>query len=134
MTTSIPLPSPDSVNEPFWTAALERRLVFQRCQDCHAITAPPEDFCISCLSPNRTWETSSGRGTLTSYSRVERASQPSFPTPLFAAIVRLDEGWYAFTNMIDCTEDDLAVGCPVEVAFRQMSETIALPYFTVVRT
>jgi uncharacterized OB-fold protein len=133
VTKPIPLPQPDHVNEPFWTAALDGRLIFQCCGDCGAITAPPEDFCVSCLSADRRWETSSGRGTLTSYSRVERASQPAFETPLLAAIVRLDEGWYAFTNLVDCTEDELTVGARVEVAFRRMSDEIALPYFTLAR-
>jgi hypothetical protein len=128
MTSAIPLPQIDEVNEVFWAKARDGILAYQQCDDCDNITAPPETFCVNCLSPNLTWRASTGRGRLVSHSVVHRPSQPVFETPYYAAIVELDEGWYAFTNLID-VDDEPTTGTPVEVAFVVMSDEISLPYF-----
>ena len=45
------------------------------------------------------------------------------------AIVDLQEGPRAMTNIVDCEFDDLQIGMPLEVAFRQISEEYTLPVF-----
>jgi uncharacterized OB-fold protein len=65
-----------------------------------------------------------------SYSVVWRPSQPAFQVPYVAAIVRSDEGWSLFTNVIDCAPEQVRIGMRVAVKFVEMSAEITLPYFT----
>ena len=40
-----PLPTPSAVSRPFWEAAKEHRLVFQRCRLCGTRVFYPRDIC-----------------------------------------------------------------------------------------
>jgi uncharacterized OB-fold protein len=73
--------------------------------------------------------TSSGRGTVYSYTVVHRPPRPAFAVPYIVAIVELDEGWHMLTNLVDVAPAAVTVGMPVEASFRPMSEEITLPYF-----
>ena len=50
--------------------------------------------------------------------------------PIVLAWVDLPEGIRMQTNLIDCDPDSVAIGQPVRVVFRDVSEDITLPYFT----
>jgi uncharacterized OB-fold protein len=126
---TIPLPTQDSVSEPFWEACRRGHLVVQRCVGCGLATFPPEQFCVYCLGNTLKWEACSGRGMIHSYSVVWRPSESSFAVPYVVAIVQLDEGWFMFTNVIDCPAQAVAVGMTVNVKFVQMTDQISLPYF-----
>jgi uncharacterized protein len=49
--------------------------------------------------------------------------------PYVAAQVDLDEGVRITTNMIDCDPKDLEIGMPVTLAFRDLTNAIAVPVF-----
>src|SRR6185312_4556760 len=68
--TSLPHVPPRSrtpLSEPFWRAAREGRLVFQRCGECGYVRWPPGPLCPECLAPQATWEEVEARGSVWSY-------------------------------------------------------------------
>jgi len=111
------------MTEPFWTALERHTFVLQRCDDCAAWRWTPQLCCPRCLSERYTWTPASGQGELYSSTVVRRSSDPiRFPAPYLLAIVRLDEGPHLLTTLVDCDEDDVAIGQRVAVAFRRTRE------------
>jgi uncharacterized OB-fold protein len=53
--------------------------------------------------------------------------------PYTVVIALLEEGWYMLSNLVECDPAEVAIGMPIEVVFRKMSEEITLPYFRPVR-
>ncbi|SFW88662.1 Zn-ribbon domain-containing OB-fold protein [Amycolatopsis australiensis] len=115
--------------EPYWAALEEQRLTFQRCGDCTEVVWPAHSYCPHCSARSLTWEESSGRGTVWSFSTVMRG-----PTPVWAAIVpytvgfvELAEGYRLFSQ-IEAEPDTVEIGMPVEARFvRRGAQT--LPVF-----
>jgi len=125
----IPLPHPTALSKPHWEGCREGVLRVQRCRDCGTYVFIPQPCCTSCLGEDLEWVESSGRGTLYSYTVVHRPQQPSFDAPYTVVIVELEEGWHMLSNLVDCEADEVEVGMPLEVIFREMSEEISLPLF-----
>ncbi len=125
----IPQPTPSRVSRPYWDAAREGRLVFQRCSSCGTVPARPVALCGGCgRTEDLAWETSSGRGTLYSWTVVWRPQQPSFRTPYAPAVMAVEEGWWLMTSIIGCTPEDLVEGMPLAVEFHPAGGQIWLPY------
>jgi uncharacterized OB-fold protein len=127
--TGIPLPRPTALSKPHWEGCREGVLRVQRCQDCGTFVFIPQPCCTSCLGEALEWVESSGRGTLYSYTVVHRPQQPSFEVPYTVVIVELEEGWHMLSNLVDCEIDDIEIGMPLEVVYREMSNEITLPLF-----
>ena len=81
-------------HEPFWRATKERRLTYQRCDDCGAVVFYPRAHCTSCLGGSLSWHVSAGRGAVYSYSVIRQSYHPFFRTrvPFAVAWIDLDEG------------------------------------------
>jgi hypothetical protein len=45
------------------------------------------------------------------------------------AIVELEEGIRMHTNVVDCPNEALRIGLPVEVVFQKVSDELSLPKF-----
>ncbi|MFK0288676.1 Zn-ribbon domain-containing OB-fold protein [Streptomyces sp. NPDC090499] len=138
MAESPPLvPVPDGLTGFFWEAAGRQELAVQRCSACGTFQHPPEPVCHSCLSFDLGGAAVSGRGTVYSYEMATQAFHPSFADrmPLCIAVVELDDqpGLKLLTNIVDLPADGVAVGDPVEVCFRRLSDEITLPVFRVAR-
>ena len=57
-------PVPDEVDQGFWDACNEERLVIQHCTACDRLQQPPEAACYQCGSKDHlVWKAMSGRGT-----------------------------------------------------------------------
>lgn len=125
----IPLPRPTALSRPHWDGCREGVLRVQRCRDCGHFVFIPQPVCTRCHTDALDWVTSTGRGTVYSYTVVHRPPRPAFAVPYVVAIVELEEGWHMLTNLVECRPEDARVGMPVEVAFRAMSDAITLPYF-----
>ena len=125
----IPLPRPTELSQPHWDGCREGVLRFQRCRDCGAAVFIPQPVCTGCFGDALEWVTSSGRGTVYSYTVVHRPQRPEFVVPYVVVIAELEEGWHMLSNLVDCDPGDIAVGMPIEVTFKKMSEEITLPYF-----
>ncbi len=125
------LPNPDDETQPFWDGCREGKFLVKRCRDCGRASFYPRPFCPHCWSEQVEWESASGRATLYTYSIVRVNDLPPFPerVPYVAAIVDLDEGPRAITNVIDCEFDDIRIGMPLEVAFTDVGDGLTIPQF-----
>jgi len=62
---------------------------------------------------------------------VHQSQHPAFnaETPYNVAIVELEEGPRLHTNIVDCANEAIYIGMPVEVVFEKANDEIALPKF-----
>lgn len=77
------------------------------------------------------WARSSGRGTVYTWTVVERALHPAFvnATPIAPVVVEMEEGVRLLSTLVDCAPADLAIGMPVEVVFEAVTPEVTLPRF-----
>jgi uncharacterized OB-fold protein len=125
------LPTPDNTTRPFWDAARESRFLVKRCRACGRAHYYPRPFCPHCWSDAVDWEEASGRASLYTWSVVHQNDLPPWPdrVPYVAAVVDLEEGPRAMTNVVDCDFERLRVDMPLRVAFRAASDDVTLPVF-----
>lgn len=110
-----PLPEPDAVVAPFWRAAAEGELWFQRCDACGHRQFYPRAVCLACgATPG--WETASGRGTVHTFTVIRQYGQEPFASelPYVVAMIELDEGVHMMGNVTDCDPEAVHIGMPVE--------------------
>lgn len=126
-----PLPEISPLTEPFWSAAKRHQLVIQRCDDCGAHQFPPEVACTACGSARTRWVAVSGRASLYSWTVAHPPLLPYFQerAPWPVAFVQLEEGPRMVTNLIDVSVDEYRIGMPLQVAFEEINEEIALVVF-----
>jgi uncharacterized OB-fold protein len=85
----------------------------------------PRRVCPHCASTSIEMHAAKGTGEVYSYSIMRRAK-----VPYAIAYVRLSEGTTMMTNIVDCDFDDIQVGMPVKLVFRNSPEGYPLPMFT----
>jgi len=126
-----PLPAVTEDNAPYWEACREGRLSAQRCGACRHLRWPPSVLCPKCLAEGGEWVGLSGRGTIYSFIVVHRPQHPAFfeDAPYNVAIVELEEGVRSHFSIVDCANDELRVGMPVEVVFDKVNDEVTLPRF-----
>lgn len=124
-----PMPRPSERSAPFWSGALEGRLVLPLCEACGAHALRAFAVCPQCTSTALSWEQSAGRGTLYSWTVVWRPPHPGFVVPYAPAVVTLDEGWWFLSAVVGCAPEELHEGLAVDVEFHPASDELALPYF-----
>jgi len=122
---SIPSPSVNPENRPFFDAAREGRLLIKRCLDCGEPHYYPRARCPFCGSGRTEWIETRGRGRIYSFSTMRRIAEP-----YTIAYVTLEEGVSMLTNLVDCDADRLKIGDPVRVVFRAAAGGEAIPMFT----
>lgn len=114
----------------FWFEAVAQgRLVFQRCTSCGRLRHPPGPVCPHCHS--FTWDTvtSSGRGTLYSFTVAHHPKVPAFDYPHAVGLAEMEEGVRLMADIVDIPHDQLRVGLPVQVRFTRHDEDLTLPQF-----
>ncbi|MEO8604227.1 MAG: Zn-ribbon domain-containing OB-fold protein [bacterium] len=123
-----PLPRPSEDSAPFWEAAYNGELRMQCCGDCGHVRFPPSLLCSRCLSANAEWARLSGRGAIYSWVVVHQSQHPAFnpDAPYNVVIVELEEGPRLHGNLVDCANDAIRIGLPVEVVFDKVSGDTAL--------
>ena len=131
---TIPLPRPTALSRPHWDGCREGVLRVQRCAACGSYEFIPQAVCTRCQAGKLEWVESSGRGSVYSHTTVYRPPRPEFDAPYVVAIVELEEGWHMLTNLVDCRPEEVAIGLPVEVDFRAVSDEITLPCFLLRRS
>ncbi len=126
-----PRPRIDVLNQPFWDAALDNRLVVHTCTACGDTRFPPSPVCPKCLSPDQAWKDASGRGTLQSWIDFHRAYWDGFndSLPYRVCLVRLDEGPLLVSNLVG-DSDNARLGAAVKVVFEPVADGLTLPKFT----
>jgi len=126
-----PLPSLEGLSGEFYGWCARGELRFQRCGGCGRFRHVPREICAHCGSFEWTWERSSGRGKVFSWTEVVRALHPDFgdETPYAPVIVEMEEGVRMLSRVLDCPPDALAIDLPLEVSFVAVNEALSLPYF-----
>ena len=126
-----PMPAVNEDSVPYWEGTRQGELRAQCCSDCGHLRFPPALVCPKCLSENATWRRLSGRGTIYTFIVVHRPQHPAFlgDTPYNVAIIELEEGVRMHTNIVDCSDEDLRIGMPVEVVFEKINDDVTLPKF-----
>jgi len=126
-----PLPRRDGLNGEFYDHCARGELRFQRCADCSTWRHMPRFSCAECGSTRWSWEKSSGRGTLYTWTVCHRAFHPGYTgdVPYAVAIVALEEGPRIVTQIVDRKPGELRLEMPVEVVFERIAPDVVLPRF-----
>jgi uncharacterized OB-fold protein len=115
VTNRRPVPLGDEHSQRYWEAAARGQLLIQRCTRCGTHQFYPRRHCAACLAPDPEWIVASGRGRLSSYSVVSRATNPEFAEdcPYVFAIVELEEGPRVSTRIVGAPHSRLRCEAPV---------------------
>ena len=132
-----PVPTIEDRDRAFWMGVQKGILTVQKCQDCGKLQFFPRPVCLDCFSRNLGWHECKGTGRVYSFSIVNVPADPAMrkyvqetKTPFILAIVELDEKVRMLTEIIDCRPDEVKLGAPVRVAFREIPGTdFLLPVF-----
>ncbi|WP_374991251.1 bifunctional MaoC family dehydratase N-terminal/OB-fold nucleic acid binding domain-containing protein [Streptomyces sp. LHD-70] len=127
-----PRPVINRDNSGFWAGAERHRLLVQRCTDCAALRFPWLPGCNGCGSQR--WDTveASGEGTVYSYVVMHHPPFPAFDPPYAVGLVELAEGVRMISNVVGVPADEVRIGMPVRVEFRQVEKDLVLPVFRAV--
>ncbi len=127
------LPVKDETSEPWFAALNEGRLLIQR----DPVSGKAQFYPRARVAghPDRLpeWTEASGRGTLYSFTVVERTVHPQFRAmaPFVLALVDLEEGVRMTSWIVDVQLKDLRCDMPLKVVFREVHPGQILPCFTV---
>lgn len=108
----------------FWEATKKQVMLLPHCQDCGKTHWYPRLFCPFCFSSELEWKESSGKATLYAATALSKAAEP-----YVVAYVELAEGPLMLTNIVDCSQDELKIGAPLQLAFSPLSSGYLLPVF-----
>jgi uncharacterized OB-fold protein len=131
ITRGLPLPLPGLDNAPFYEAARRGELRFQRCSDCGVFRHYPRPICPDCQSTRYSWELSSGRGVVHTWTIVHGPTLPAFQAelPYNVVDVLLDEGVHFQSQVLDCAPAEIRAGLQVQAVFVPVSNEITLVKF-----
>ena len=133
-----PLPTPSHVSRPFWDAAKEHRLTYQRCTACGTRVFYPRDVCPGpeCFGVGTLeWVESSGKGWVYASSISYQPAHPAFAgdVPYVLAIIELDEGVRMMGGIhgIENTPENLVLDMPLRVVFEEINpgQPFKIPYW-----
>ena len=127
-----PVPVADLDSAPFWAGLRSHELRILRCVECRTFVHPPQASCPKCLSLDLDAEVVSGRGSVYSFTVVNREFAPGIKPPYVAALVDLVEqdGLRLVTNLVNVTIADVRIGMPVRVVFHDIEgEDVTLAFF-----
>ncbi|WP_372727756.1 Zn-ribbon domain-containing OB-fold protein [Nocardioides sp.] len=125
------LPAPaDEMTAVWWDATRERRLLVQTCTACGHRQHPPRALCTGCGSTEHLDHLeATGLGRVDACTVVERAPAEGLATPYVLARVRLAEGVILLTTVETPAPHDVAIGDPVRLTWRALSDGRRLPTF-----
>lgn len=122
---SYPAVSTNPEAEPYWEGARAGRLMIKHCNGCGKPHFYPRTICPRCGSDATEWRSSSGKGTLYTYSAMRRTKEP-----YAIAFVTLEEGVSMMTNIVDCDLDELRIGQKVVLRWQNAEDGTPIPVFT----
>jgi uncharacterized OB-fold protein len=136
--TTYPKPRPriGPDNAPFWQGCREHRLLLPTCRACGKAHLPPGPVCPFCFADEIEWQLASGRGRISTWTRVHKAWFPAFAaaTPYTVVQVELDEGPRLTSQLVGVGAGDrpIAIGQRVEVVFTEVDDDLTLHGFRII--
>jgi uncharacterized OB-fold protein len=133
-----PVPVPDERSAPFFEGARQGKLMLLRCPACSTFSSPLpyigvplRSRCPNCFSGGLQWAPSNGRATLHSYAIMHQLYDEAFAAelPYNIVVVETEEGVRLTSQVVDCPNEALEIGMPLEVTFERRSDEVALPKF-----
>jgi uncharacterized OB-fold protein len=124
------LPIITSRDRDFWEGAKRHELMAYNCLNCGSLYYPAT-HCVSCSNPKMEWVRVSGRGRVYTFIIYHQVYHPAWKgdIPYNVSWIKLDEGPLLLSNIVECKNEDIFIGMPVEVVFHDVTEEIALPKF-----
>lgn len=135
---SKPVPVRDAASAPFFDGALRGQLMLLRCRRCATFMSPTAYLrtprrprCVGCMSAELDWAPANGRATLYSFVLMHQLYDEAFAAelPYNIAVVETEEGVRLTSQVVECDNDGLRIGMPLEVTFERMSDDVAVPKF-----
>lgn len=131
----VPLPQPDEVSAPFWSACSEQRLVFQQCKACGTFQDVPRLYCTDCRAAEFQWVESKGWGRIFTYTIVHHPPSPAMKdeVPFVVLVVKLDDcgGVLLVSNLVGVTAGEVEVDRAVRLCWDDEAGA-SLPRFELV--
>lgn len=115
-----PLPRAIATTQPYFDAALEGRLLLQRCPR-DGVFYYPRSHCPHCWRDDWAWTELSGRGEVHTFTIDRVGHDPALAqdVPFVIALVTLEEGPRVVANVVGCAPEEVSVGMPVEAVFER---------------
>ena len=126
-----PPPIADALTAPYWDNVAQGRFALPRCTACSRFHFYPRPACPHCGGERFTWTEPSGRGSVYSFSIVQRAPSAAFAgeVPYVVAIVATDEGPHLMSRVVGVRPDDVRIGMRVRVRVEVQGDAPLLPLF-----
>jgi uncharacterized OB-fold protein len=124
-----PVPHPTTDTADFWAGCNRGELLYQRCRSCGRVQFYPRRNCIACQSDDIASMPSARRGSVHSFTVVQRPANRAFDhdVPFVIALVDLDEGFRMMMNIIGEDRLSTSIGRRVRVVFEPCSDEQKLP-------
>lgn len=131
-TVTMPEPTIDPWNKPFWDACGQGRLLMQRCRTTGRTWYPPAPVSPFDLDGGWDWVECSGRGTILSWVVFHQKYFAGFADrlPYNCALIELEEGARLISN-VDAPNDQVGIGRAVTVKFEPRG-AFKVPVFSMV--
>lgn len=125
-----PAPVPDADSAPYWSAALEGKLLVQRCDSCGHFQLYGRAVCAECWG-DVSWVEASGRGRVASWTVIRQNYSRPFRDwiPYVVALVDLEEGPRLMTNIVGCDPEEVQMGMRVVAQFEEVSDVAGIALF-----
>ncbi len=128
---TLPLPELDGLHGEFYAHCKNHALHFQRCDGCQTFRHVPREMCPECGSWDWSWQPSSGRGKVFTWTVVERPMHPAYvdACPYAPVVVEMEEGVRLLSEVTGVAPADLEIDMDVEVDYDDVTDEITLPKF-----
>ena len=126
-------PSPET--KGFWEGVSRHELLLKWCSACQRAHHPKRIVCTGCGSADLSWQRSSGRGKVYSFSEVHHVADKAFmaSVPYTIGLVALDAGVYLLSRLLS-ELGPIAIDQLVQLDFQVLESGRLLPVFKVGRS
>jgi len=120
----------DRADLPFWQGCREGVFLLHRCSICNRHYWPASR-CIEHGDQDMHWVDTAGHARLYTYTVIHHAYTPDMKdkVPYVAAVVKLEEGPFFHTNLLDCRIDDVSIGMLLEPVMIPHPSGLTIPVF-----
>jgi len=113
----------------FWDGCKQDELRIQKCAGCGRLSHPPVVRCPKCGSYELGYQVASGKAKLYSFVEPVHPQMPFMTYPYIVGLVELEEGTRLLTNVVDVDPEQVWIGMPLTLVFRETDPDLNLPMF-----